>query len=149
MRGKLLAIPVILLAAIVCQCESTQKPEGYVPITTGGQMEILLADEMTYDQAWAIVNDVLDSNRYFYEQAEKERGYIETDWNYEATGEERLDYRCRAIVQFAPDRRSIKSKAQCEILEQGGLGEKWVPGTDVEVGRDLHYKLKSALEEGS
>ena len=99
-----------------------------------------LADNMTYERAWALVTDRL-VKEFDLEMLDRESGYFRTGWLYTWTGKFNERYRVRVTGKFSVDRRTLEMKCEAEYGGNGG----WQPGYDSRLLSTLQTDILGTL----
>jgi hypothetical protein len=95
-------------------------PQTFVRTMEPSWATIELRTEVTYDQAWMQIYDLLTKN-FDIEVAQKENGYLRTGWLYTWTGEYSEYYRVRVTVKFAEDRKTVNVKSEAYYKDYIGF----------------------------
>ena len=155
--GRLIVI-AFLMTSFLCGCAWIKRikyglyamprsPRTYKKTIAPSWQQVILKPGVTYDDAWPIVINAL-TYRYAIKEFDKDSGYINTEWCYSSTGEQKKTYRCRIIVRFKPDRKSLQLKADCEyegLFDFVFTREKWTSGTDSRASEDIYGELKAKI----
>ena len=113
-----------LLAVCVTACMA---PKSFVRIMEPAWSSVEVRLDMTYEDAWKEVLDVL-AKKFEIEMISKDGGYVRTSWIYTwwKAGKITEKYRVRAIVKFSAKRDKVDIKTEANYLEGG----EWIVGTD-------------------
>jgi hypothetical protein len=84
-----------------------------------------LRADVDFQHAWDAVFDIL-INDFDLAMADKENGYIRTDWLYSYGGKYNFQYRVRVTIRIAPDKRILRLKTEAQLKD----GENWIVGVD-------------------
>ena len=141
-RGTII-IGLLLIPFLVCNCIA---PKTFKKGSDPAWQQIILKPALPYDVAWNILIDAL-TEKYIIEVSDKESGYIKTGWCYTTTGVEKKHYKCRVIVRFRPNKRSLQVKTECEFQTfwDWVFKNKWSLGTDSRATEDVYLDLKSKV----
>ena len=115
-------------------------PKTFVKTLEPTWASIELRDDITYDEAWRTVVDLL-VKRFDLEMLDKENGYVRTGWLYTWTGSLSPDYRVRVTLKFTEDRKVMEVKSEAQY---GGAG-KWVIGSDTRLLATLKTDLMGKI----
>jgi hypothetical protein len=124
---NILAVFFVLALAFFISCA----PTTFVQTTNPGWNTVQVRDDLSYDQAWKSVVDLM-AQRFDLEIMSKEDGYLRTAWSHSWTGEVKENYKVRAIIKFAPSGRSLEVKSEAQYRDPSvvGMGGGWKMGTD-------------------
>ena len=88
---------------------------------------IEIRDDLSYDQAWASVIDVI-AKKFEMEVISKDGAYGRTGWIYTWNPKNiySAKYRTRVIFKFSADKRNVEVKTEAQI----GGDKKWQSGFD-------------------
>lgn len=106
----------LLLTSFVAACSA---PETFIKTTEPMWASIEIRDDLTYDQAWPQILDML-IKRFDIEVSQKENGYIRTGWLYTWTGEVTDYYRVRITIKFSQDRKKLELKTEAYYKDYTG-----------------------------
>lgn len=115
------------IALMLSSCGAT-KPASFVKAVDGGTWSsIMLRDDLTYDQAFNEVLDVV-SKRFEMDMISKDGGYGRTNWIYtwNTKGKYTEKYRTRVVFKFSADRKKVDIKTEAEF----GGEPNWIKGYD-------------------
>jgi hypothetical protein len=84
-----------------------------------------LRNDVDFQHAWEAAFDIL-ANDFDVAMADKEDGYLRTDWLYSYGGKYDVEYRVRVTLRFAADRRTVRVKAEAQFLKD----KNWLMGVD-------------------
>jgi hypothetical protein len=126
-KRSLLLILVIFSGLFLTCCA----PKTFVRTPSPGWIMIEIRDEMSYDEAWKSVVDLI-AKKFDIEILSKEDGYIRTGWLYSWTGNLTQNYKVRNLIKFNPDKRVVEVKSEAQFYDGGyfGISAGWVMGTD-------------------
>jgi len=126
-KRSLLYIVMIFSGLFLVCCA----PNPFVRTTSPGWSMIEIRDEVSYDEAWKSVVDLI-AKQFDIEILSKEDGYIRTGWLSSWTGNLSQNYKVRSIIKFNPDKRIVEVKSEAQYYDGGyfGIGAGWVMGTD-------------------
>ena len=136
MRRRIAWMACVALAACFLGCTSVNT------FVKGGSrwISMELADNMTYERAWALVTDRL-VKEFDLEMLDRESGYFRTGWLYTWTGKFNERYRVRVTGKFSVDRRTLEMKCEAEYGGNGG----WQPGYDSRLLSTLQTDILGTL----
>jgi hypothetical protein len=103
-------------------------PSTFVRSTDGGTWSaILIRDDLSYDQAFNEVLDVM-AKQFEMDMISKDGGYGRTQWSYtwNLNGTYTQKYRTRVIFKFSGDRKKVDIKTEAEF----GGEPLWIKGYD-------------------
>lgn len=132
-------LPLACVAALLCGC-STTVPTSFSRKEGTGWATIELRDGVSYDHAWETVFGVL-SRDFDMATVLKGEGYVQTGWLNTWSGLYQPDYRVRATVRFAPDRKSLQVRSEAWVFD----GETWLIGTDARLMSTLKTDLMGTV----
>ena len=119
------------------------KPRSFVKATDGGSWSsILLREDLTYDQAFNEVLDVI-ARRFEMDMISKEGGYGRTNWSYtwNDRGTYTQKYRTRVIFKFSSDRKKVDIKTEAEF----GGEPNWIRGFDTRLLSTIKQDISGAV----
>ncbi len=121
-------------------------PKTFVRTTAPGWNTVEIRDDLTYDEAWKAVVDII-SRKFDIEILSKEDGYLRTGWLYSWTGKLEESYKVRAVVKFTPDKHKVEIKSEAQYYSPGflGLGAGWVMGTDERLTTTLRTDIMGSI----
>jgi hypothetical protein len=99
-----------------------------------------IRENVDFAHAWDMVFDIL-INDFDLAMVLKDDGYIRTEWLYTYGGTYNYEYRLRVTARFAPDRRSLRIKAEAQVRD----GENWVLGVDSRLLTTLKTDLMGTI----
>lgn len=136
-------ILLLVLVAIGALFTSCSAPKSFVKAVDGGEWSsIMLRDDLTYDQAFNEVIDVV-ARRFEMDMISKDGGYGRTNWSYtwNERGTYMEKYRTRVIFKFSNDRRKVDIKTEAEY----GGKSKWVRGFDTRLLSTIKQDISGAV----
>jgi hypothetical protein len=119
------------------------KPKSFVQAVDGGSWSsILIRDDLSYDQAFNEVIDVV-ARRFEMDMISKDGGYGRTNWSYtwNDRGTYMETYRTRVIFKFSNDRKKVDIKTEAEF----GGGNSWVRGFDTRLLSTIKQDISGAV----
>lgn len=138
---------VLLFACLVTYCLFTScgaiRPSSFVKATDGGAWSsIMIRDDMTYDQAFNEVLDVV-AKRFEMDMISKDGGYGRTNWCYtwNDRGQYTEKYRTRVIFKFSNDRKKVDIKTEAEF----GGDPNWIRGFDTRLLSTIKQDISGAI----
>lgn len=128
-RNSLLTLVLFFFFSLLLS--SCGAPGTFIQTNEPGWNTIELRDDVSYDQAWNSIVDLL-SRRFDIEVISKDDGYIRTGWLYSWTGKLQDNYRVRGIIKFTPEKKKVEVKSEAHYYSRGflGIGSEWVLGMD-------------------
>lgn len=137
---------VLVCAPIILMFMSGCAPKTFVRTMDPGWNTIEIRDDLTYDQAWSSVVDLL-SKKFDIEILSKQDGYLRSGWFHAWTGDLTEGYKVRAIVKFTPDHRRAEVKSEAQYYSTGflGIGKGWEMGTDERLTTTLRTDIMGKI----
>lgn len=135
-------IAFIAVCGLFSSCGSLQ-PSSFVKATDGGAWSsILIREDMTYDQAFNEVIDVV-AKRFEMDMISKDGGYGRTNWSYtwNDRGTYTEKYRTRVIFKFSNDRKKVDIKTEAEF----GGDPNWIRGFDTRLLSTIKQDISGAV----
>ena len=142
-KASVLLIAIIAVFGFFTSCGSFQ-PSTFVKATDGGSWSsILIREDMTYDQAFNEVIDVV-ARRFEMDMISKDGGYGRTNWNYtwNDRGTYSQKYRTRVIFKFSNDRKKVDIKTEAEFSSSDGV---WIRGFDTRLLSTIKQDISGAV----
>lgn len=115
-------------------------PNSFVKTAEPAWTSIIVRSDLTYDQAWDAAVDYMVT-RFNFETLSRQDGYIRTEWNYNAAGKQRRDYRVRLFLKFSLDRSRVEIKTEAEY----GGPDQWILGVDARMLETIKTGLTGVI----
>jgi hypothetical protein len=135
-------IACVTIVTLFTSCGAV-KPRSFVKAVDGGAWSsIMLREDLTYDQAFNEVIDVI-ARRFEMDMISKDGGYGRTNWSYtwNDRGTYMETYRTRVIFKFSNDRKKVDIKTEAEF----GGGNSWVRGFDTRLLSTIKQDISGAV----
>ena len=119
---------------------STARPTSFSNTTETGWTSIEVRDGVTYDHAWEMVFGLL-ARDFDMPTALKDVGYVQTGWLHTWSGVYQANYKVRATVKFASDKKSLQVRSEAWLFD----GDTWITGTDSRLMSTLKTDLMGTV----
>lgn len=141
-KASVVLVAILAFGGLLSSCGS-MKPSSFVKATDGGSWSsILIREDMSYDQAFNEVIDVV-ARRFEMDMISKDGGYGRTNWSYtwNDRGTYTEKYRTRVIFKFSNDRKKVDIKTEAEF----GGDPNWIRGFDTRLLSTIKQDISGAI----
>jgi len=132
-------LSALALALVLSGC-STAMPTSFSRTVETGWTSIEVRDGVDFDRAWETVFGLL-ARDFDIATAMKDVGYVQTGWLHTWSGVYQSDYKVRATVKFAADKKSLQVRSEAWLFD----GETWITGTDSRLTSTLKTDLMGTV----